>query len=205
MKKAGNRFSNAEIDIDMKKKEVSFSYPSKSYNKNSSFFYHSFYMLVGVITGAICGIILPLMWLSNYGYTTLDMNLEYRLISVLFFALCIYGVMVLFGYISLFLHKYSKVARDSFPKTNAIISPSKNYEINLKHKISKIHKIEGNKLIIFNYDIVFFKYCYIGYNKIKRIITKSVDYDAKEKEHNDFIAIFIFEKPIKDGYLYYKT
>ena len=205
MKKAGKKFGNAEIDIDIKKKEISFHYPNKNYNENDSFFFHSFYVVLGLIIGLICGSILPKMWLINHGYIMEDLNILYQILAILFLFLCTIGGMVLFGYISLFLHKYSKAARDSFPKTNALIHSTNEFEINLKHKISNIHKIEGKKLIIFNYDIVYFKYCYIGYNKINKIITKSVDYDKKKEEHMKFIAIFLFDKPIKEGFLYYRT
>ena len=204
MRKAGKKFSNAETNIDVKKKEVSFRYPNEKYNENLSFFTNGFYIILGLVVGAICGLRLPIMWANKYNY-------DYFIIDptavTLILFMIIYGVggLILFGYISLFLHKYSKAARDSFPKTNAIaLFPRQRYKINLEHKISKVHIIEGKKLILFDYSISFFQYCYIGYNKIERIITKSVEHD-KDKEHYDFIIIFLFEKPIKEGYLYYKT
>ncbi len=208
MIRSGKKFSNAETNIDLEKKEVIFRYLSKNYNENLTFFSHSLYIIIGVIIGGISGYRFPHMWANRYGYELIDLNIYAQsFISIPTLFLCIIGGMILFGYISLLIHKYSKTARESFPKTNAFSNRGKTYEINLKNKISKIHKIEGKKLIIFNYSITYFKYCYIGYNKIKKIITKSVEpieYDSK-KDHCNFIAIFIFKKPIKDGYLYYKT
>ncbi len=205
MKKVGKQFNNAEVNIDLKKKEIKFNYPFKKHNQNKSFFFNSLYVTTGAVIGFIYGSILPYKWIDNYGYDASYMNWIYQIASIFFLVLCVIGGIILLGYISIFIHTHSKTARDSFARTNAIISTRQKYKINLKHKISNIHKIEGKKLIIFNYDIVFFEYCYIGYNKIRKIITKSVDYDNKKKEHNNFIAIFTFDKPIKEGYLYYKT
>jgi len=205
----GKKFCNAETCIDLEKKKVRFSYPSKKYNENLCFFFHNFYFSFGLIIGVICWYRLTTMWLASYGYSLDDLRTIFRLVFALSIFLFIVGGGALFGYISLLIHKFSKSARDAYPKTSAInimklIPKDKSNKINLEHKISKVHYIDGKKLIIFNYDIVLFNYCYIGCNKIKKIITKSVDYNAKN-DHHEFIAIFLFEKKIKDGVLIYNS
>jgi len=208
MKKKGKKFGNAEVTIDMRSKKIKFNYPNKQYNPNLSFFCHYFYNLVGTILGAISGFHIPIKWLNSYGYSIMDINIFFYIIYVTIIVLSLLGGLTLFGYISLFLHKFSKTARDSFPKTNAITKTllASKRKINLENKISRVHYITGKKLIIFNYGIVLFDYCYIGNNKIRKILTKSIEYNIKQgEEHTEFIVIFLFEKPIKEGILYYKT
>jgi len=214
MKYRGKKYCNAETSIDLENKKVRFFYPLKRYNENLSLFYNASYIIFGAIYGLYVSGQLEIIWLYTNGfYNSEGFIPNYVICKIAFIFLMGIGGMALFGYISLLLHKCSKTARDSYPKTSAIMKNlihllfgnNRWNELDLKKKYSKYHYITNNKLYLFDYDIVSFRYKYIGDNKIRRIRTKCVDYKHKNKyDPTEFIAIFFFQLPITDGILMYR-
>ncbi len=191
---------NAEVEIDYIKKKVSFKHPAKR-NENLSYFTHSFYTTLGYIFGIVMwGIIIKWTDFVKYAESTII-----SLLITLFLVLYAYGGRILFGYISILIHKISPTARKAFPKTNSITTflMSRKKTIDLSQKYSKNHYIDKNKLILFNYDIAYFRFKYEGKNKLLKVNTKSVEKKKKKGEHYNFIAIFTFKDIIKRGILNY--
>lgn len=197
MEHLGKKFSNAETTIDLINKKVDFNYPGKYYNENLCFFKHNFFMLLSALLSLL--ISLPLTYYFN-------INSIYNLFFLLFFVLLIYIVCIIInGYYSLLIHKYSKTMRNCFARTNAIFLNGKKFKIDLSNKYSKKYIIENNKLYILNYSIVKFNYSYIGDNPILKIETKCIE-DLKKLTKIDpieFICIITFKENIKDGILIY--
>ncbi len=194
---------NAEVEIDYIKKKVSFNYPNKKRNENLAYFNHNFYVIIGTLFGI--GISTKMIqWLVTPPFIYFSPDIAVILILLILISYS-YGGRILFGYISLFIHKISLNARNAFPKTNAILSflTTKKRKIDLSQKYSKNHYIDNNKLILFNYDITYFRFKYEGDNKLLKVNTKSVEKKKKKGEHYDFIAIFTFKDIIKKGILNY--
>jgi len=193
---------NAEVEIDYVKKKVSFKYPIKKINENLAYFTNIFYVLVGYLFG-VGILIITVKWISLSGYSE-SLPPLHSLLVALYIVLCVYGGRILFGYISIFIHKISPTARKAFPKTNAITNIfNRKRTIDLSNKYSKNHYIDKNKLILFNYDITYFRFKYEGKNKLLKVNTKSVEKKDRKGEHYDFIAIFTFKDIIKRGILNY--
>jgi len=190
---------NAEVEIDYVNKKVSFKYPIKKINENLAYFTHNFYLTIGFLFGIGMSLIIG-RWLSFSTIKNGLINAIYSLLLGLYWL----GGIILFAYISLFIHKVSPAARKAFPKTNAILSLLKvKRKINLSQKYSKRHYVDENKLILFDYDITFFRFKYEGKNKLLKVNTKSVEKKNRKGEHYDFIAIFTFKDIIKKGILNY--
>lgn len=193
MEHRSNVPKNAEIEIDYSKKKVSFQHPAKDLDDNLNYFNHNFYTVIG----GIFGIAFAIMMAKNSGL--LD-SLSMAVIMLTTFFSC----RIIFNYISLFIHKISPAARKALPKTNAIFYhfKSKN-KIYLRKKYSLKHYVDNNKLILFDYDIVFFRYRYKGKNRLLKINTKCVDKRTKWGDPGEYIAIFTFQNPITGGTLEY--
>jgi len=74
----------------------------------------------------------------------------------------------------------------------------------LSNKYSKVHYIDKNQLILFDYDITFFEFEYEGDNELLLFNTKSVEKKNKKGEHYKFIAIFTFKDILRKGVLTYR-
>ena len=188
---------NCEIEIDYIAKTVSFKVRSRE-KQNLNYFYHNFYFIVGILFGII--LIIEILFkfkdfINTIVFLDWGIRIFYNIGLPTFIILIVAGSTVLFGYISLAIHKFSKTAREAYPKTNAILEFLKEKKkIDLRDKESKYHIIHKNKLTILSTSVVSFKYCYIGYNKI----TKLKSY-FPNKKHLDMRTLITFRKPIVDG------
>lgn len=197
--------TNAEITIDYKKKKVDFNYPNKNIKPNVLYFGNNFYQMVGFGWGAISFVI----FYESIKPQFLNLALYFPSFSILtFFVLAfvhIYVGKILFGYISLGIHKLSANARKYYPETNAILVQLRSKrKIDLSRKYSMRHIISGKKLFILDYCIMNFSFWYQGKNKIIKIETKSIEKPNHKGEHNEFIAIIHFKNQIKEGIFKYR-
>ena len=202
----GKYAGNAEVDIDMVTKEVSFNYPETSVNENLAYFTNNFYLTFGLFYGYFFVIVFTstikliiLEWIKGLPPIVVS------IFVFIFFSLVIFGSMVLFGYISLLIHKFSPNARKAFSKTNAIFSRiKKERKIDCSKNFGRWHYIHDKTLVLFRYSIVYFDFLYEGKNKLLRFKTKSVEKEKHKGMHFKFIAFFEFEKPLTEGVLRYK-
>ncbi len=197
---SSKQVGNAEVEIDYVRKKVSFKYPAERHD-SLAYFLHDFCQ-IGYIFGIWIGIVI-VKW-SGFLEYVIEYSLPNLLIGLLL-VLYFYGGRIIFGYISILIHKISPAARKVYPKTNAILTflNTRKRTIDLSEKYSKNHYIDNNRLIIFNYDIAYFRFKYEGTNKLLKVNTKSVEKKDKKGEHYDFIAIFTFKDIIKKGVLNY--
>lgn len=194
------RPGNAEITVDYDKETVSFAYPNQEHCDALAYFSNSFYQVFGFLWGAIAMLLLAQRFLPFYAQNRGSMIV----VTCWLLLLYIFGARVLFGYISLAIHKFSPAARKAYPKTNAIVLWLKKKKVvDLGRKFGKHHYIDRNKLIIFNYDIALFRYKYEGEAELARIQTRSVEPADHKGEHYRFIAIFTFKEAIRSGRLTY--
>lgn len=195
--KTGLRFGNAEIDIDIILGKVDFRYPNINPDVNLSFFTNSLFIYIGVIVGFM----VSLYSIKPFVYILKNNNLIFFMFS-LWYLLCMFGSIVFFGYLSIFLHRHSKIIRDSFPLTNAFIyrvfyRKWKYILSNLSY--GKNYIFVENKLYFFDYSIIFFEYMNKTNAKIERIYTRTVEKLSHNSEHFKFILIMEFNKRPTEG------
>jgi len=200
----GKYAGNAEVDIDVPHKKVTFNYPYGYVNEDLAYFTHTFYLLLGSGFG-YCFFIVTAPF-NRHFMTGVPLQAQLLILGFMFLLEQVFWLIV-FGYISLILHKCSKTARVAFSKTNAIpfyLKPSK--KLDLSKPYGKKYYIHDNKLILWDYSIAYFEYLYEGSNTLLRFYTKSVE----DKPHLDrrihykFIAFFEFADPLVSGYMTYK-
>lgn len=203
--------NNAEIDIDYVNKDVSFHFPFKYKNQDKGYEINTMYRLAFFIFSFCLVLIVLDKWTleeppDNLSKEDTIIYLVYSVTSLAYLSFSTYFLgLFLSRKVSYFIHKHSKIARDNFSKTNAILDfIKKKRKINLERKISPYHYIHDNKLILWDYSISSFRYLLITDNKLKRIYTKSIEKENHKGEHYRFVCIFEFLNNITDGVLIYK-
>lgn len=202
--------TNAEIEIDYISKKVSFNYPFIYKNKNLGYAENGLFVLISLLIVLIVIVILmpattPNKYIQIY-YINLLLFYGYFIWWTLFILAIFYSYYPLSLYLSMICHKYSKKLRENYPKTNAVLKFLKKWKcIDFDNiNISKKYYIHDNILVLFDYSIVYFEYKLFTKNRLKKVYTKSAEKPDHKGQHYEFICIFEFEKPINEGFMFYK-